>query len=57
MIPVGLQPIEEELQPEVMKIAGARHTRIRPDFKRWGCNEGLVFLGGQKVSVRVPRDF
>ena len=52
---MGLQAIEEELQSEVMEIAGARYTRAHPEFKRWGCNEGSVFLGDQKVSVRVPR--
>ena len=55
LIPLGLQAIEEELQSEVMRIAGARYTRTDPDLKRWGCNEGSVFLGDQKVSVRVPR--
>jgi len=39
----------------VMEVAGARYTRTHPNFKRWGCNEGSVFLGDQKVSVRVPR--
>ncbi len=55
LIPLGLQAIEEELQSEVSKIAGARYTRTHPDFKRWGCNDGSVFLGDQKVPVRVPR--
>ena len=55
LIPVCLQAIEEELQSEVMEVAGARYTRTHPNFKRWGCNEGSVFLGDQKVSVRVPR--
>ena len=55
LIPLGLQAIEEELQSEVTKIAGSRYTRTHPDFKRWGCNEGSVFLGDQKVSIAVPR--
>ena len=55
LIPVGLQAIEEELQLEVMRIAGARYTRTDPDLKRWGCNEGSVFLGDQKVAIAVPR--
>ena len=55
LIPVGLQAIEEELQSEVSKLAGARYTRTHPDLKRWGCNEGSVFLGDQKVSIVVPR--
>ena len=45
---MGLQAIEEELQSEVSKLAGARYTRTHPDLKRWGCNEGSVFLGDQK---------
>ena len=45
LIPLGLQAVEEELQSEVMKIAGVHYTRTHPDFKRWGCNEGPVFLG------------
>ena len=55
LIPVGLQAIEEELQSEVSKLAGARYTRTHPDLKRWGCNEGSVFLGDQKMPIAVPR--
>ena len=55
LIPLGLQAIEDELQSEVVKIAGARYSRTHPDFKRWGCNEGSVFLGDQKVPIAVPR--
>ena len=55
LIPLGLQAVEEELQSEVSKLAGARYTRTHPDLKRWGCNEGSVFLGDQKVSIVVPR--
>jgi hypothetical protein len=40
LIPVGLQAIEEELQSDVSKLAGARYTRTNPDLKSWGCNEG-----------------
>ena len=53
LIPLGLQAVEEELQSEVMKIAGVRYTRTHPDFKRWGCNEGSVFLGDQKEIGRA----
>jgi transposase-like protein len=55
LIPLGLHAVEEELQSEVIRIAGDRYSRSRPEFKRWGCNGGSVFLGDQKVSVRVPR--
>ena len=40
LIPVGLQANEEELQSEVMEVAGARYTRTHRNFKRWGCNDG-----------------
>lgn len=55
LIPLGLHAVEEELQSEVIRIAGDRYSRTQPAFKRWGCNGGSVFLGDQKVSVRVPR--
>ncbi len=55
LIPLGILGFVVELQSVVMRIAGARYTRTVPDFKRWGCNEGSVFLGDQKVPVRVPR--
>jgi hypothetical protein len=53
LIPVGLQTIEEELQSEVSKLAGSRYTRNHSNLKRWGCNEGSVFLGDHKVPIAV----
>ena len=55
LIPVGLQAIENGLQSEVSKLAVASYTRTHPDLKRWGCNEGSVFLGDQKVPIAVFR--
>lgn len=55
LIPLGLQAVEEELQFEVIRIAGERYSRNHPQFKRWGRNAGSVYLGDQKVSVSVPR--
>ena len=37
------------------KLAGSSYTRTHPDLKSWGCNEGSVFLGDQKVPIVVPR--
>jgi len=54
LIPLGRQAIEGEFQSEVNKIAGTRYTRTHPECKRWGCNEGSVFLGDQKASIAVP---
>ena len=55
LIPLGLMAVEEELQAEVERIAGAHYSRSQQKFKRWGRNTGSVYLGDQKVSVSVPR--
>lgn len=55
LIPLGLQAVEEELQSEVIQIAGDRYSRSLPQFKRWGRNGGSVYLGDRKVSIKVPR--
>ena len=47
--------MEEELQSEVIRIAGDRYSHTHPEVKRWDCNVGSIFLGDQKVSIEVPR--
>ena len=54
LIPIGLLAVEEALQEEVTDLAGLRYNR-RGSIKRWGSNPGSVFLGNQKLSIRVPR--
>lgn len=54
LIPLGLKAVELELQAEIAGLAGARYSR-GGDIKRWGSNQGSVFLGDQKVSITVPR--
>jgi putative transposase len=54
LIPLGLMAVEEMLQAEVAALAGTRYSRDQIGV-RWGNNPGSVFLGEQKVSVRVPR--
>lgn len=54
LIPIGLMAVEEALQEEVCRLAGARYSR-EGDRKRWGSNPGSVFLGNQKLSIQVPR--
>ena len=54
LIPLGLMVVEEELQAEVTRLVGARYSRDSPK-KRWGYHPGSVFLGDQKLSIRVPR--
>ena len=54
LIPLGLLAVEEALQEEVSQLAGQRYSR-EGSLKRWGSNPGSVFLGNQKLSIRVPR--
>ena len=54
LLPIGLQAVEEELQEEVTDLASLRYSR-RVSIKQWGSNPGSVFLGNQKLSIRVLR--
>lgn len=54
LIPIGLMAVEDALQGEVTRLAGERYNR-KSSSKRWGSNPGSVFLGNQKLSIRVPR--
>ena len=55
LIPVGLMAVEKALQEEVSRLAGIPYNPEGGDRKRWGYNLGSVFLGHQKISIRVPR--
>jgi len=55
LIPLGLMAVEEELAAEVERLAGKRYAHTGSTIKRWGSNRGSVFLGDQRVSVKVPR--
>lgn len=55
LIPIALEAVNEELQLEVSRLAGSRYVRSGGPLRRWGHNPGSVCLGGQKVSVKVPR--
>jgi hypothetical protein len=39
LIPLGLMAVEEELQGEILELAGPRHSR-GGKLKRWGANGG-----------------
>lgn len=57
LIPLGLQAVEDALQQEVTRLAGARyaHRDGHPGLVRWGHQRGSVFLADQKLAVEVPR--
>jgi transposase-like protein len=46
--------VEDELQGEILELAGPRYGRGGA-IKRWGANPGSVFVGDQKVKINVPR--
>ena len=54
LIPLGLLAVEEALQQEVCRLAGERYSHDSL-LKRWGSNPGSVYLGNQKLSIKVPR--
>lgn len=57
LIPLGLLYVQKELQNEVKKLVGPRHSRGAglPGHARWGRQKGSVYLLDQKLPVRVPR--
>ena len=57
LIPLGLSYVMEELDQEVISLAGARHSRKDGEDtpRRHGTNPGSVKLAGQTIPVRVPR--
>ena len=55
LIPLGLQAIQMELEKEVEMLAGKRYSHTEGPNQRWGSNPGSVYLGDQKVALRVPR--
>ena len=56
LIPLGLMAIEEEIQKEVLELAGLKHQRKGPGQpSRHGSNPGSVKLMDQVVPFQVPR--
>jgi transposase-like protein len=57
LIPIGLTYVQEELEREVINLAGPRYSRKGGNvaFHRHGTNPGSVKLAGRKVPARVPR--
>ena len=57
LIPIGLDAVAEELQEEVTRLAGDRYSRKAQQNpnRRWGSQQGSVYLSDQKVPLSVPR--
>lgn len=54
LIPLGLKAVEEELNMEFEELVGNQYARGKA-MGGWGHNNGSVYLGDQKVRIRVPR--
>jgi len=54
LIPLGLQAVGQALEREVSELAGPRYGREGEAY-RWGSNAGSVYVGDQKLHIRVPR--
>jgi transposase-like protein len=56
LIPLGLMHVQEELDAEVERLAGAWYARKdEQPGRRYGSNPGSVQVAGQRVPIRVPR--
>jgi transposase-like protein len=58
LIPLGLKAVADELQEEVKKLAGEKHSRggsASANNARWGRQQGSVYLRDQKFPISVPR--
>jgi transposase-like protein len=57
LIPIGLQAVQELLEAEVARLAGARHQRTgrQPGCVRWGQQRGSIYLADQKLPLTHAR--
>jgi putative transposase len=57
LIPVALEKVEEELQADVVRLAGERYVREGrlPGHVRWTPQRGSIYLADQKIPIEVPR--
>jgi len=57
LIPVGLQAVADELEAEVLRLAGPKHQRTGglPGAVRWGHQRGSIYLADQKLPITYQR--
>ena len=54
LIPLALREVARELQSEVKRLAGEKHSRGGANA-RWGRQNGSIYLREQKVDPGSPR--
>ncbi len=57
LVRIGLMQVHEELDREVIELAGERYARKgnEREYRRHRTNPGTVKLAGQRVGIEVPR--
>lgn len=57
LVPLGLEAVGDLLKDEVERLAGPWYSRKSSDalYRRWGKQQGSVFLADQKLPIQVPR--
>lgn len=57
LIPVGLEAVADELQAEVLRLAGPKHQRTGglQGAVRWGHQRGSIYLADQKLPITYQR--
>ncbi len=54
MFRAGLITVQRLIEAEVEKLAGPRYSRGN-DVDRWGQQQGLLYVDGQKINIEKPR--
>jgi capsule polysaccharide export protein KpsC/LpsZ len=56
LIPIGLMHVTDELQNEVMNLAGQRYScEGMPGYDRWGKQQDSINIQDQRIPIMVPR--
>lgn len=56
MFRAGLIAVRQIIEAEVEKLVGPRYARrTGKDLHRWGEQQGVLYVGGQKINVQKPR--
>jgi putative transposase len=56
LIPIGLMHVEDELQRDLVELAGHRYKRDgMPGYDRWGKQQGSIYIQEQRIPIMVPR--
>jgi len=56
LIPLGLMHVKDELQKDLIELAGHKYKRDgMPGYDRWGKQPGSIYIQEQRIPIMVPR--